>query len=38
MKRKSTYNKRISVDKAINRYYDSHKSDLLQIFGSERKK
>ena len=36
MKRKSTYNKRISVDKAINRYYDSHKSDLLQIFGSER--
>jgi len=36
MKRKSTYNKRISVEKAIDRYYNNHKSDLLQIFGSER--
>ena len=36
MKRKSTYNKRISVDKAIDRYYNSHKDDLLVIFGSER--
>lgn len=36
MKRKSTYNKRISVDKAIDRYYNSHKSDLLTIFGNER--
>lgn len=36
MKRKSTYNKRITIDKAIERYYNSHKNDLLQIFGSER--
>lgn len=36
MKRKSTYNKRIIVDKAIERYYNSHINDLLKIFGSER--